>query len=238
MPLYVVLVRPRFPENIGAAARACANFGADGLLVVAPERLDWERMRAMATRVGEGVLDGMEVFQDLGEALRGFQRVVGSTARLGAFRKVHRTLRDVAPEIRDLAASSKVALLFGNEKWGLSNEELFFCDEVFTIPTAGGTSLNVAQAVVVTLYEVSSCRVRLKKPPLATFEEQMRMLSKVEELCRLVGYVPHDNRTLWMTSIRRFFSRLELTSREARMVMGFCSRVKRALLRGPLRNTS
>ncbi len=233
MPIGVVLVEPRYPENIGAVARACANFGAERLVVVNPQNLDWTKIRAMATKGGQEFVDKMRICSSLEEALSSFNWAVASTARLGTHRKVYKTLREIAPDIAAKAKNNRVALVFGNEKWGLSNEELFLCNDAFTIPTAGYSSLNVAQAVVLTLYEVfcAASNVKVEKPKLATYEEQQQMYDRIKELCEVIGYVPHDNVPLWMSSIRRFLSKMELTSREARMVQGFCRKMIDALRR-------
>ncbi len=225
----VVLVETRYPENIGAAARACANFGVEDLRLVCPSRLDWERMEAMATNIGKSVLGGLKIFDNLEDALSGCSYVVGSTARLGNYRRVYKTLRELAPEVVAYSTSNRIALVFGNEKWGLTNQQLYYCNDVYTIPTEGNTSLNLAQAVVVTLYEIYS-RVKdvsLEKPALATFEEQQVMYHYIERVCELVDFVPHNNTVLWMTTIKRMLSRMDLTSKDAKIITGFCRKLLR-----------
>lgn len=231
MPITVVLVEPKYPENIGAAARACANFGVRNLRVVSPRVMDWERILTMATRVGEEVAKDLKVFDSLNDALSDCNYVVGSTARLGAHRKVHKTLREVACDVASYSVNNRVALVFGNEKWGLTNEQLYMCHDVFTIPTEGGSSLNVAQAVVVTLYEVyqAASQVALPKPQVATVEEQELMYSKIKQVCEAIDFVPHNNTVLWMTSIKRLLAKTELTSKEVKIIVGFCRKLLRAL---------
>ncbi len=220
----VVLVETLYPENIGAAARACANFGVGELILVRPKNLDEEKMRAMATRAGLKILEKMKIYQDLEEALAPFGYVVGTTARLGRQRKVYETIREAAPRLIALSQENKIALLFGNEKWGLTNEDLYHCHTVVTIPTTEAASLNVAQAVVIILYEIFSqaTELELPKPKLATSHELEPMYRLLKETLKAIDYVPHDNVTLWMTTIRRFLSRLELTSQEVRIIQGFC----------------
>ncbi|AEH45577.1 RNA methyltransferase, TrmH family, group 1 [Thermodesulfatator indicus DSM 15286] len=220
----VVLVETLYPENIGSAARACANFGVKDLIVVKPKSLDREKMQAMATKSGLPVLENIKIFENLEEALAPFNYVVGTTARLGRQRKVFETIREAAPDLVTLSQNNKIAILFGNERWGLTNEDLYHCHRVVTIPTTEAASLNVAQAVVIILYELFNQEVEVpfKKPKLATSAELEPMYRLLKETLEAIDYVPHDNVTLWMTTIRRFLSRLELTSQEVRIIQGFC----------------
>ncbi len=244
----VVLVETLYPENIGSAARACANFGVEELILVRPKNLNEEKMRAMATRAGLPVLEKMKVYQDLEEALAPFGYVVGTTARLGRQRKVYETIREAAPRLVALSQENRLALLFGNEKWGLTNEDLYHCHTVVTIPTTEKASLNVSQAVVIILYEIFSqgAEISLPKPRLATIEELEPMFRLLKETLEAIDYVPHDNVVLWMTTIRRFLSRLDLTAQEVRIIQGFCrnllwhlkQRKEREAQEGPPEGTS
>ncbi|WP_297057883.1 RNA methyltransferase [Thermosulfurimonas sp.] len=229
--LAVVLVETLYPENIGSAARACANFGVSQLILVRPRDLHPEKMRAMATRSGLPILEGMKIYDDLVSALSDFNYVVGTTARLGKQRKVHETIREIVPRLVDLSQENRIAFLFGNEKWGLTNEDLYHCHTVVTIPTTEAASLNVAQAVVIVLYEMfcASAEVELPKPRLATVKELEIMYEIIRETLKRIDYIPHQNETLWMTTVRRFLSRLDLTAQEVRVIQGFCKQLLWAL---------
>lgn len=229
--LAVVLVNPMYPENIGATARACANFGVTNLIVVNPESLDQEKIKAMATKGGLPIVENMKVFQDLEEALRDFQYVVGTTARLGRRRMVYHTPKEIAPYLCELSVKNRVAILFGNERFGLSNEHLGLCDKVVTIPTTEQASLNVAQAVVVILYEIfqHASNPVFPRPQLATQQELTIMYKIIEATLEAIDYIPHENKVLWHTNIRRFLSRLELTSKEVKIIQGFCRQLLWAL---------
>ncbi|MEW6188377.1 MAG: RNA methyltransferase [Thermodesulfobacteriota bacterium] len=150
----VVLHRPRFAENIGATARAAWNMGFSRILLVNPEDTDWERMTKLSTHVARGLLETMETHSDLAEALSPFQYVVGTTARLGGQRKEVIDPVRAAQKIASLGRKNRIALLFGPENRGLTNEELRFCQATVTIPTARPGSLNLAQAVLILCYEV------------------------------------------------------------------------------------
>jgi len=230
--LAVCLVNPLYPENIGSVARACANFGIEELLLVKPEDLTPLPMEAMATKSGIPILQKMKVFEDLPSALKDFQVVIGTTARLGKRRLVYYTPKELAREICELSFQNRIALLFGNERLGLSNEDLFYCDKVITIPTTEKASLNVSQAVVIVLYEIfqeGSKGPYLKGHGLATQAEINTMFKLVEETLKAIDYMPIQNPTLWLTNIRRFLTSRELTSREVKLVMGFCRQLLWAL---------
>jgi len=227
----VVLVNPIYSENIGSTARACANFGISDLILVNPESLEEEKMKAMATKSGIPILEKMKIFKDLPTALENFNYVIGTTARLGKHRLVYHTPKEIAPYICELSINNKIALLFGNERFGLSNEELSYCDDVITIPTTEKASLNVSQAVVIILYEIfqAASIPRIPKPQLATFKELNIMYAIIEKTLESIDYIPHNNKILWFTNIKRFLSRLELTSREVKIIQGFCRKLLWAL---------
>ena len=145
----VVLFRPRLAENIGAVARAACNMGLKRLIAVQPLDLDLDRMAMLATGPAVEFLDRMEVHDDLAGALAPFQYVVGTTARLGGVRNDYLSPREMAARLIELTAANDVALLFGPENFGLTNEELPFCHALVTIPTGDCSSLNLAQAVMV-----------------------------------------------------------------------------------------
>jgi len=220
----VVLVNPMYSENIGATARACANFGIKDLIVVNPESLDEVKMKAMATKAGIPILENMKFFNSLEDALKDFSYVVGTTARLGRRRMVFYTPKEVAPLLCELSVNNRIALLFGNERFGLSNEVLATCDKVITIPTTQNASLNLAQAVIIILYEIfqSAAKPVFSKPRLATQRELEVMFKIIEATLKEIDYIPHDNKVLWMTNIKRLLSKVELTAKEVKIIQGFC----------------
>jgi tRNA/rRNA methyltransferase len=150
----LVLHQPRFAENIGASARAAWNMGLSHIILVNPEDTDWERMAKLSTHVARGLLEKMETYSSLAEALAPFHYIVGTTSRLGGQRKEVVTPSQAAEKIQTLGRQNRIAILFGPENRGLSNEELRFCHSTVHIPTASAGSLNLAQAVVILSYEI------------------------------------------------------------------------------------
>jgi TrmH family RNA methyltransferase len=172
-----VLVRPRNTLNIGAAARAMANFGFEELVVVDPYPPVWEEAKRSAL-AGEAVLRTARSVTTVEEALAGCTRVAGTTA--GSRRKLDREV--ILPAaLRRRVGRGRLAILFGSEKTGLGNDALSYCDLLVRIPTlANAPSMNLAQAVAVCCYEWTRGR-----PPAAPGDER----APVDSLLRLLGIV-------------------------------------------------
>lgn len=150
----LILHQPRFAENIGASARAAWNMGLSHIIVVNPEDTDWERMTKLSTHMARGLLEKMKTYSSLAEALAPFHYIVGTTARLGGQRKEIISPAQAARKIHSLNRQNRIAVLFGPENRGLSNEELRFCHCTVHIPTVAASSLNLAQAVLILCYEI------------------------------------------------------------------------------------
>ena len=151
----VVLVNPQLGENIGAAARAMANFGLCELRLVEP-RDGWpsEVARANAAKA-DHVIDDVVVFDTLAEALADLNFVYATTARQREMLKPVRDPRDAATNLRSrYNRGERVGILFGRERWGLESVEVALADEIITFPVNPAfASLNIAQAVLLMSYE-------------------------------------------------------------------------------------
>jgi tRNA/rRNA methyltransferase len=223
----VVLFRPRLAENIGAVARAACNMGINRLVAVSPLDLDRERMAMLATGPAERLLDQMEVHDDLARALAPFQFIVGTTARLGGVRNDYYSPREMAARLVEVSAHNDVALLFGPENWGLTNDELPYCHALVTIPTGDCSSLNLAQAVMVMAYELFTA-VSPKPhfvPRLANSRELESMYAMLEATLVKINFISHLNPEHWMFNVRRLFARHGLRAREAQVIKGICRQI-------------
>ncbi|MGD9121940.1 MAG: RNA methyltransferase, partial [Desulfobacterales bacterium] len=160
----MILSRPRYPENIGAAARAMCNMGFDQLLVVDPQNCDLTRILKMATHAASQVVEQMQVYENLQTALAPLNYVVATTARLGGQRQSVISADRLASELATITANNRVGLVFGPEDRGLTNEDLRLCHRLVTIPTAQFSSLNLAQAVMIICYELWRDRSSESKP--------------------------------------------------------------------------
>lgn len=226
----IVLIRPKIPENIGAAARVAWNMGINRLIIVRDDIPDREAMAKMATHKAAHLIDNLEIYHDLAEALADFTIVVGTTARRGRQRTVEKTPRELVDAILPALAMNKVAILFGPEDTGLTNDDLKYCQMASAIPTADFSSLNLAQAVAIHCYEFYYGVVHAKKdmvfaPQLASSHELESMYAFLEESLYSIDFLSEVNHSYWMTNIRRFFSRMHLTSKDANIVRTVCKKL-------------
>jgi tRNA/rRNA methyltransferase len=181
----------------------------------------------MATGPAVDLLNRMTVHDDLAGALAPFQYVVGTTARLGGVRSAYFTPREIAAKIIELSAVNEIALLFGPENFGLTNEELPLCHALVTIPTADCSSLNLAQAVMVMAYELFTALSHQPhfEPRLANSRELESMYAMLQETLVKINFISHQNPEHWMFNVRRLFFRHGLRAREAQVIKGICRQI-------------
>ncbi|TFG10995.1 RNA methyltransferase [Candidatus Thorarchaeota archaeon] len=152
--LAIVLVEPETPGNVGFTARVMANFGVSDLRIVGTDPRGEEEAQIYSVNA-LGVLESARIFDTLGSALGDIHASWAATARIGGNHSVTRAVVPL-PELPDpLSLDGRVALVFGRESSGLTNEEISVCDLAFSIPVSERyTSLNLSHAVAVTLYHM------------------------------------------------------------------------------------
>jgi tRNA/rRNA methyltransferase len=226
--LCVVLVSPRNPLNIGAAARAMSNFGVLRLRVVNPYEVAFREARSAMGAAP--LLAKAKEFNSVAEAVADCTLVVGTTAV--QHRELQHPLRRLeygARLIRKQLNSGRVALLFGTEKTGLSNDDLSHCHWLMHVPTREQhVSMNLGQAVAVCLYEL--VRDLRKATPekvqkRATAGEVERISSGLLEALQVSGYVKPIAVVPTEERVRRLVRRLELSSRDAELVLGMLRQI-------------
>jgi tRNA/rRNA methyltransferase len=226
----VVLVEPQLGENIGAAARAMANFGLSRLRLVNP-RQGWPNEKAVVMAAGaDRVLDGAQIFATFDEAIADCTFVVACTARAHDQAKpVVAADQAVAMLAQRVAASETVALVFGRERNGLEREEVGRADVVLTLPVNPAfASLNLAQAVAVTSYEwlkrVSGNALPFAAPdksPPAPKQQLHAFFEDLErELDRIEFFRPHEKRGTMSINLRNIFVRIVPTEQDIRTLHG------------------
>ena len=213
---------PRNPLNIGAAARALSNFGFGRLRLVNPYQVAFQEARSAVH--AHKILRDAEEFATLAEAIADCRLVVGTTS-LGHRELQHslRPLEYAGKLLRKRLASAPVALLFGSEKFGLSNDDMSYCHWLLRIGTEG--SMNLGQAVAVCLYEL----VRNPMPPTpdkrqaATAEELDRLTRLLTEVLEKSGYVHTEGAD---SKIRRLVRRLALAGHDADIWLGMIRQIE------------
>ncbi len=224
----IILSRPRYPENIGAAARAIRNMGCKQLIVVDPQNCDLSRVLKMATHAAIEVVEQMQVYEDLRSALEPLNYIVGTTARLGGQRQLIGSAAGLAQKLAPISEKNRVGLLFGPEDRGLTNDDIRLCDELVNIPTAEFSSLNLAQAVMVVCYELRRYNQPKGKtfvPRLANRHELEGMYAQLKDILVGISYIQPDNPDYFMNNIRHFGTRLKLRAKEVSIIRGICRQI-------------
>ena len=230
----IVLVGVRVPGNIGAAARAMANMGLSRLVLADSPVSDLSEALKLA-RDGGDIVRSAESFTTLEEAIAPYGLVAGTTRRKGRSRRSLVEIAEAIPRIALAAAHNQVAILFGREDFGLSNEELGLCQFALSIPSARPfSSLNVAQAVMIVAYELH--RFGGVSPPLPpSFVPRAELKLFYERLARLlerIGYQKAGDRDVpasVLEMLARVFGRSGLTPDELNGLHGFCRQIERAV---------
>lgn len=239
-----ILVRPRYPGNIGAAARAIKNMGFSKLHLVQPAVPPTD-LEAKRLAVGAApLLKKARVFETIEATTKGMHFLVGTSRRTGKYRNDFIPLPSLKEKI---PAGQKIGILFGAEERGLTNRELAHCNLVTTIPADPKfPSLNLAQAVMVVGYQLrldlspALSFVRRGRFPdfplltkegvrgrsdLASVEQIEGMYQHLEKMLDQVGFFPHKNAFHMMRTLRQLFGRTGMTEREVRVIRGICRQV-------------
>ena len=226
--LRIVLVASRNSLNIGAAARAISNFGFSDLWCVRPYDVAFRSARSAVGAVA--VLENATVTDRLAEALHDIELVVGCSG-LDARRQRHvqRVLPAGADAIRTHLEDRKAALVFGSEKFGLSNDDLSFCDWILSIPTSDALpSMNLGQAVAICCYEIArnaAPRTSLQTPASVSAGVRERILQMLLPILRASGFLHRDATETATRKLRRFVGRLRLAPEDARLLQGMLHQV-------------
>jgi TrmH family RNA methyltransferase len=228
--LRVVLVDARNPLNIGAAARAMSNFGFCRLRVVNPYEVAFQGARS-AVKAGR-ILENAEKFETVASAVADCSLVIGTTA-IGHRDLQHslQRLADAAPTIRAHLASETCALLFGSEKFGLSNKDMSHCHWLMHVPTRKEhLSMNLGQAVAICLYELTrDCN------GTAGAETETRIPASAAEVERIYetllvaleasDYPKFNSSDTFQAAVRRMAFRLQLHTGDAEFLLGMLRQI-------------
>jgi TrmH family RNA methyltransferase len=236
--MHVVLVSPRNPLNIGAAARAMANFGFAHLTAVAPFEAHWREARSAVG--AEELLQNAKSTESPAEALADCTLVVG-TGTL-TYRKPEQpvvSLPSLTPLVeQEFERGGRVAIVFGPEKHGLTREDLSYCHLLVEIPTdPRQPSMNLGQAVAVCLYELAAHasepeRQNVDARPTAPSGDLDLLATVIEESMLAAGYSPRTMQAANRHDLRLLLRRLAPAKRDARRILGLFRRMLWQMKRG------
>jgi tRNA/rRNA methyltransferase len=230
----VVLSRPSHPGNVGGAARAMKTMGFADLRLVAPKRFPDPEAIALASGA-QDVLESARVHDRLDEAIGDSVLAVGFSSRSRDLSHAPRALRAAAPEILAAAQNGRVALVFGNETFGLTNEELGRCQMLAKIPANPAyESLNLAAAVQVACYEIAAAAAL--HAPLAGATREPARVEDIEALfahweATMVesGFLDPGEPKRLMERMRRLFARAGLEREEVKFLRGMLAAFERRM---------
>ncbi|MGH8647002.1 MAG: RNA methyltransferase [Gammaproteobacteria bacterium] len=246
--LCFVLVGTTHPGNIGAAARAMKSMGIRRLALVQPKHFPCAEATAMASGADD-LLAEAEVWSSLSDALRDYTTVVATSARQRRIDWPAMNPRRCAEEIARLATQQRVAIVFGREHSGLTNDELEYCNAMVRIPTVSDfSSLNLAAAVQILAYEMYLAGLKraevharspaaVKTPPAST-EAMLQFYAHLQQTMTDVGFFDPQKPRRLMRRLRRLFNRTGLDGDEIQILRGFLAAVQGRRLKDPLETRS
>ena len=239
----VVLNEPQDPVNIGSVVRVMKNMGLRHLRLVRPADFDAYRIQGVA-HTGVDVIESTKLFDSLEEAVADTRLVVGTSARGRRVRRNYRRPREAASEVLQAVGSGEdVALVFGREDRGLSNDQLDHCDRVVVIPTdPDHSSLNLAQAVLVLAYEIrlaAEADRNFKEPrrsaARASREELEAVFAEGEASLAAVDFFKTQKPTPVLRTLREVAGRADLDEREAALFKAMAHEVRNFMARQGLK---
>jgi len=240
----VVLVEPQLGENIGASARAMANFGLSRLRLVKPQK-GWPNEKARVMAAGaDRILDRTVLYDSLNEAIGDCNFVLATTARNHDQAKPVISAQEAAEEMASrVAAGEEVAIVFGRERIGLENHEVALADRIVTLPVNPAfASLNLAQAVVIVAYEWFKhagggelpFSMPEKSPPAAKQQLDAFFSDLERELERVEFFRPEEKRGTMSVNLRNIFQRMAPTQQDIRTLHGIINAIVQGR-KGPAR---
>lgn len=232
----IVLVNTSHPGNIGAAARAMKNMGLSRLTLVDPK--DYPSLEAISRSVGAvDLLDNAVVAKDLSEAISGCVWVAGTSARLRTIEWPILEPRECVQKSLENIEQGDIAIVFGRENSGLTNEEMEKCNALLHIPTNPDfSSLNLAAAVQVVCYEYRLALTENKAAKhkgnkhrydaLANASQLEGMYGHLHQVLDYLGFFGSNNPDIVMRRLKGLFNRAGTTQRELSIVRGICSAIQ------------
>ncbi|WGE49562.1 tRNA (cytosine(32)/uridine(32)-2'-O)-methyltransferase TrmJ [Actinobacillus equuli] len=234
--IQIILIETSLPANIGSAARAMKTMGLTNLRLVAPLNPIDEQAQALAAGAKD-VLDNAQIFDSFEQAVADCQLVIGTSARLRHLQNTLIEPRDCGKLAVERAERGKVAIVFGRERVGLTNEELLKCHYHLNFPTNPDYgSLNLAMAVQLASYEIRMAWLELQKNPqirplveakdYPNTEALEHFFNHTERLYKQLGFIRND---AVMLKLRRLYQRAELETNELNLLRGMLTSVEKQI---------
>lgn len=238
--IQIVLVETSHSGNIGSAARAMKTMGLTNLRLVAPKQAIDEQAIALAAGAKD-LLEQVEIFPDFESSIADCNLVIGTSARLRHLQNSLIEPKKCGELVIERATQGKIAIVFGRERVGLTNEELLKCQYHLNFPTNPDYgSLNLAMAVQLATYEIrmawldsQNLQKNAEKQPLADYpsaENLEHFFAHTERLYRELGFIRND---AVMLKLRRLYQRAELETAELNLLRGMLTAVEKNNFESP-----
>ena len=232
----IVLCRTSHPGNIGSTARAIKTMGFSHLTLVNPKQFPHAEANALAAGA-EDILANATIFNTIEDALKDSHLIIGFTARQRELSQEHINIREIASELKNESRSKKIALLFGNEKNGLSNDEVKHCHMLGYINSnTKYSSLNLAQAVQIICYEIrmqlsedNAITQSFKENELVTHEVQNGFYLHLERLLTEIGFLKKIQGERLMQRLRLLFNRTTMEKDEVNILRGILTDIQKKI---------
>lgn len=231
----IVLVNTTHPGNIGATARAMKTMGLSRLILVSPQKFPHQEATFRAAGADD-LLENAIVVDELSQALKECEWVIGASVRQRKLARPSLNPKTCAEKIRD-ALTGNIAIVFGRESSGLTNEELSLCHEQVFIPTdASFSSLNVASAVQVIIYELRMAAIseahkipmkRTQDDPLANADEVAGFYEHLRQTLLDIQFLNHKHPKRLMERLQLLFNRSHLTVTEINILRGILKAINK-----------
>jgi tRNA (cytidine32/uridine32-2'-O)-methyltransferase len=234
----IVLVETSHPGNIGSTARAMKTMGLSRLYLVTPVMFPDRRAQEMAAGADD-ILENAVVTSELSDALRGCQMIFATSARARDIGLPGLTPRECAEKITELSDDTEIAVVFGREQSGLSNQELLQCHCHIHVPTDPSfSSLNLSQAVQIVAYEIRmqglapKAHATNKQDTLATAEQIELFYQHLESVLIQIDFLKLSNPKRLQQRLRRLFNRATLETMEVNILRGILTHIEYAIAHG------
>ena len=230
--LKVVLVEPKGPLNVGSIARLCANFEVDELRIVSPQCDIFSLEAKKMALKGKQYLDKCEIFNKVEQAIFDCDLVLASSGKLERSKdSFYETPEDISKWITSFKQINKVAIVFGREDRGLTNEELLLAHKIFNIPTSCRyPSLNLSHAVSIILYELRKSPIKnldqnLKSFDLASSKQINESFVEIEQMLLRVGYLLEHTSRAKIRKFKKYISRANTSKNEINILRGIVHQI-------------
>ena len=230
--LKVILVEPNGPLNVGSVARLCSNFEVDELRIVSPKCDIFSLEAKKMALKGQEYLDNCKIFENLENAIFDCDLVVASCGRIDVGKDSHfESSEDIFNWILSFKKINNLAIVFGREDRGLTNDELLMANKTFTIPTAkNNPSLNLSHAVSICLYELNKSSKKifnkeLEVLKLASSKQIHDSFVEIEEMLQRVGYLLKHTSNAKISKFKNFIFRANTSIYEINVLRGIVHQI-------------